>query len=266
MNAETYFTSEGVSNTMLGKMDNGGTPAHLQSYLSQPQEATRAMEIGSWFHEFLLLKETPQNLAIRPEGPAGNFTTKEGKAWRNEQLAAGKTPIKKEEHDSIFGMANSIMANRLLAFQVEHGVREEPLFAQFNLGGSCVRKGKLDLRGHKSPALFDFKSVTDASPKAFQKTLWNMGYFRQAAYYLDLAKDNSMEFTEFVFVAVEKTPPYAVGIYHLDHEAIGYGRKRYIELLQLYIACRDEGKWPAYSENPQTIGLPSYAVRELEAA
>jgi exodeoxyribonuclease VIII len=107
----------------------------------------------------------------------------------------------------------------------------------------------------------DFKSTDNASKDAFSKSIANYGYARQAAYYLDLAKDSGLPHTEFVFVAVEKEPPYAVGIYQLDQESIQWGRKKYTDLLSLYIKCRDENHWPGYSQEPQIISLPQWAMR-----
>jgi hypothetical protein len=262
LTADEYLAAAGVSNTMLGKIDQ--SPAHLQSYLHEPHEVTRAMEIGTFFHELTLLDNAPKNIAIRPPGPEGDFRKSEGKAWRKAQEAEGKTILTQDEYDSIYGMRDSIMRNPKLRYAIETGAREFSLFAPFNLGGSVMRKGRIDLVT-TAASLLDFKTTTDASLSAFSKTIANMGYHRQAAYYLDLAKENGLPHTEFVFVAVEKVKPYAVGIYYLDQESIGIGRKRYIELLQLFIECQSKNEWPAYSPEPQPISLPMWAMREQAA-
>ena len=104
----------------------------------------------------------------------------------------------------------------------------------------------------------DFKTTTDASYESFKRTIWNMGYYRQAAYYLDIAKTNGLPHTDFVFVAVEKAPPYAVALYHMEDAAIATGRREYERLLALYEECLEKNEWPAYPKEPQLMGLPHW--------
>ncbi len=254
LSAEEYFASPGVSNTMLGLLAQ--SPAHLQHYLSGDVETTKAMEIGTFFHDLILLNNAPRNIAIKPEGM--KFNTREGKAWRTGQEAEGKRILTQDEHDSIFGMRDAVMGHPKLKYAVESGFPEQSLFAPF---GTVTRKCRIDLVP-KGPALLDFKSTDDASPVAFGRKAANMGYYRQAAYYLDIAKENGLPHTSFVLVAVEKSPPYAVGIYYLTPDQIELGRKRYTDLLQRYIECRDANCWPGYSTEPQPLELPKW----LEAA
>jgi len=61
-----------------------------------------------------------------------------------------------------------------------------------------------------------------------------------------------------VFVAIEKTAPYAIGVYELDADAIARGASKRAHLLDLLATCRAKGRWPGYA--PQTIGLPRWAA------
>jgi hypothetical protein len=65
--------------------------------------------------------------------------------------------------------------------------------------------------------------------------------------------------SHFVFIAVEKTAPYAVGVYCLDAASIAVGRERNMKHLDLFEACHTSGKWPAYSSEIETISLPAWA-------
>lgn len=255
MSADEYFDAEGVSNSMLTVIHDG-TPAHLPVYLNQDREVTKAMEIGTFTHDLLLLQNAPQNIAVKPEGMKLN--TKEGIAWKAEQ--AGKTILSKAEYDSIYGMRDSVMRNPKIRYALETGFAEQPLFSPFSLGGTVMRKGRLDLLSDPNWAniIFDFKTTTDASPKAFARDIVNRGYHRQAAYYLDLAKENNMPHSEFIFVAVEKKPPYLVALYQVDLQGIQRGRKAYIDLLQIYIQCQTSGIWPGWGDEPQILTLPNW--------
>jgi hypothetical protein len=245
------------------------SPAHLKHYMESPEESTKAQEIGTFFHDLTLLADKPKDIAIKPKGMT--FVTREGKEWRAMQEARGYMILTQDEYDSIYGMFNAVMANKRLRYAVETGAREQSCFAPFgnaddaNIIGDVMRKCRMDLVT-TAASILDFKTTTDARKGPFSRTMFDYRYFRQAAYYLDIAKECGLPHTEFIFVACEKTKPHSVGVYHVDAETIQAGRKQYIELLKLFMRCRDANEWPALPEEPQTIGLPHWAHRDLEAA
>jgi hypothetical protein len=85
-------------------------------------------------------------------------------------------------------------------------------------------KGRVDIVAidqHGATTIADVKTTEDASIEAFSKTIAQYGYAQQAAYYMDL-----LGASHFVFIAVEKTAPYAVGVYCLDAASIAVGREK----------------------------------------
>ncbi len=64
----------------------------------------------------------------------------------------------------------------------------------------------------------------------------------------------------FVFIAVEKTPPYAVALYELDAEAVDLGRALARRDLARYANARDFGVWPGYPDAVQSLSLPKWAT------
>jgi len=120
-------------------------------------------------------------------------------------------------------------------------------------------KGRLDIvatDSHGATTIADIKTTEDASPEAFSKTIAQYGYAQQAAHYLDL-----LGATHFVFIAVEKTAPYAVGVYCLDPASVAMGRERNLRNLDLLESCQSSGHWPAYSSEIETISLPAWASK-----
>lgn len=142
----------------------------------------------------------------------------------------------------------------------------------------------------------DVKTTEDASPDGFAKSIANWRYHTQHPYYLDglreaIRQGNIAEADlpkgeaevsaywvdeatgelcrcrpdfwrgrpdKFVFLAVEKKAPYAVGVYLLDGESVALGRAEYRADLNLYADCRKSGEWPAYSDLVQTISIPQW--------
>ncbi len=257
--AETYQQAPGVSHSMVKNMRP--TPAHLQAYLAEKREPTPAMILGTLVHHAILEPDRPfPQLAVKPEGM--KFSTKEGKAWRDAQEQAGKLIITQADYDALVGIVLSVAAHPVCRQIFAQGEREVSLFKTFEHdAGACLRKCRIDFMPFGN-SLIDIKTTTDASPAAFAKTIHEMRYFTQAAYYLDLANDSGAAKECFLFVAVEKTPPYLVAVYNLDREAISKGRDENFAALLTYIQCSERNEWPGYPKQIANIGLPAWANRK----
>ena len=111
--------------------------------------------------------------------------------------------------------------------------------------------------------IVDLKSTEDASAAGFSRSCANYRYHVQAAYYLDIANAvMDRRFTAFVFIAVEKSPPYQVAVYHADYEMIMAGRMEYRRLVDLYHECRVFDHWPGLNDGRiEAISLPRLATR-----
>jgi len=74
----------------------------------------------------------------------------------------------------------------------------------------------------------------------------------------------------FIFIAQEKTKPYAFNLFEASPQFIAQGRYEYEMLLQLYKYCLDNNKWPGYQcFCPNRYGLlelslPKWAIKSLD--
>lgn len=107
--------------------------------------------------------------------------------------------------------------------------------------------------------LVDVKTTDDASPEGFAKSMANWRYDVQAPYYMDGVKlATGRDVKAFVFIAVEKKPPYAVGVYVLDSDSLALGRAQYQNDLRVYAECLANDNWPGYGDKIQTINMPAW--------
>lgn len=107
--------------------------------------------------------------------------------------------------------------------------------------------------------LVDLKTTDDASPEVFAKSMANWRYDVQDPFYTDGVKiATGRNVKAFVFIAVEKKPPYAVGVYVLDSASREIGRAMYQQDLKVYAECLANDNWPGYGDKIQTINMPAW--------
>ena len=98
--------------------------------------------------------------------------------------------------------------------------------------------------------IVDLKTAHDASPRGFGRKRRDMGYDLSAAFHLDTAcaalGEDPMDWV-YLWVVVEKEPPYAVGLFSASPDLLRHGRIRYRQALELVASCERRGVWTPYS-------------------
>ena len=69
----------------------------------------------------------------------------------------------------------------------------------------------------------------------------------------------------FVFLAVEKTEPFAFAVYELPPSIVEEGRAQIRKALPVYAECKATGNWPGYADGVQELKFPRWAYKEIEA-
>ena len=252
-----YHASPAISKSGLDKIAK--SPAHYRAAKEAPAETTDAMVIGSAFHDYILLPEIFQTAyTVLPEDFNGR--TKDGKSYLETIKASGQTILKAEWLKDIQGMAAAVAAHPKAAALLSGGHSEVSMFWQdANTGLDCRCRPD-----HINPAgiIVDLKSTLDASPAAFAKSCANLRYHVQDAFYSEGYYQAAGTWPRgFVFIAVEKTAPYAVACYTLDDVAKEKGRELYRQDLQTLHAAQANNRWTAYSQKIETLTLPAWAFK-----
>ena len=211
---QEYLAIPAVSSGGLKSMAK--SPAHYQAYMDQSSIQTSALNFGSAAHAMIL--QPDENLvAIMPDGI--DKRTKAGKEAYQTFLTVsqGKIVITYDEAVTINGMIQAIDQTIWAKNILKKGMAEQTyLWADKETGLEC--KCRFD-RIYET-LVVDYKTTADASFEGFQKQAIKYGYHLQAAHYLDgLPRDS-----QFVFIAQEKEPPYAVSVFNADGEFLEYGR------------------------------------------
>ena len=104
------------------------------------------------------------------------------------------------------------------------------------------------------------KTTQDGRARAFEKSVANYGYARQAAFYRDGFAKVGVPVEAFVFVAVEKSAPWLVSLFMLDDESMQRGEAMVREDLRTLAECLERDEWPGHPVEIQTISLPPWAA------
>lgn len=252
-----YHEQPAISKSGLDRINQ--SPAHYQSWLSEPRQETPALIFGSAAHCQVLEPESFWDRYI--ESPDGiDRRTSAGKlAWAAfEKTAAGKIPLKKDDVERLQKIATSINTHPSAAELLQDGIAEASCFAE--IWGVDVKCRPDWLRD--DGIVVDLKTTDDASPDAFSRSVAKYRYHVQAAFYSDILAIRGRPVSAFIFIAVEKTPPYAVSVFELDPSSLEAGRDAYQRNLDTYKRCVETGQWPAYSNAIETLSLPRWAFAE----
>lgn len=252
-----YHAHPAVSKSGLDKIAQ--SPAHYLAYLNGAERDTEAKIFGTAFHDFVLLPDTfAKQYTVLPDD--FNARTKDGKALAAQIKAAGQTPLKTGQMADIKGMAAAIAAHPRAAALLQGGQAEQSIFwTDGDTGIDCrCRPDYL----HPSGIIVDLKTTADAAPAEFARSVANYRYHVQDAFYSEGYYQATGKWPRgFVFIAVEKTAPYAVAVYSLDEEAKAYGRELWQRDLAALQNARQTEIWQAYNPEIQTLSLPAWAYR-----
>ena len=253
MSNADYHAHSAISKSGLDLIEK--SPAH---FFYAEREKTKEMVIGSAFHDLVLLPETFNELYIIKPAEM-NFSTKAGKEWKQQSEESGKEILTEEEFKQISAMKESVLAHHAAGRLLSSGKPETSIFWKDEIGVECrCRPDFININN----VIVDLKTTTDASPKGFAKSVANFRYHVQDTYYCHGYKHAFGELPRgFVFVAIEKKPPYAVGVYTLDDLAKAKGEMRFKENLLSYKQALAENAWHAFSQKIETLSLPNWAFK-----
>lgn len=188
-----------------------------------------------------------------------------------ERKNAGATVVAKDELARIAAIANCVRSHPDAASLLDGSRTETGMFLTRQFGDKFLRvKGKLDVDA-RGDVLADIKTVDRgyANPYDFGKSIRKWAYHQQAAHYIDtynalLRKFHKDEFEEpalkkrWVFIVVEKEPPYAVATMELDPGDIDYGRELNDERFKRVAECMDRDEWPCMPTERQSVKMPRF--------
>ncbi|HWK19787.1 MAG TPA: PD-(D/E)XK nuclease-like domain-containing protein [Microbacteriaceae bacterium] len=232
---------------------------------------SKKFDIGSAVHSKVL--GTGYDVAVIPDeilASNGAISTKEAKAFVDEARADGKIPLKRVDFEPIDAAAESVLAHPTArALFDQPGDAEVSVFAEIDGVPVRARFDFLPEQSERRRVAVDLKTARDASFREFERSIASLRYDVQRSWYL-AALDavtgpmpHGLE-PEFVYVAVEKEPPYLVGVHAITPQWAAIGDAASAKARRLYASCMEAGVWPGYPEEIQYHAPPTWLVIQAE--
>jgi len=251
----TYRSLQAVSRSTLTTLLSK-SPAHAKWELDHPKEQTPDMLLGQAVHCAVLEPDVfTTRFALRDL----DGRTTEGKTQAATIKANGQVPMSRVDWQSVMGMARAVLDHPVATTMMDAAKTE--LSLQWDDVGGIPCKARLD--AWAPGQVWDLKSTQDARPSAFARTIFQMGYGIQAAFYLRGAAACGLKATEFRMVVVERDPPHGVYVYRLEDAVLQASDILIDRALETWATCQKTGVYPSYSEAVTDIGLPSWAWKDL---
>jgi hypothetical protein len=213
---------------------------------------------GSALHCLLLTpEEFTKEFRVLPAGL--NRKTREGRALYDHIIHEGKPVISSVVYMRIEAMVGSILKHPLASDLLKEGSPEISTIWE-DEGMLC--KCRADYL--KPLVISDIKTCQDASYEAFQRAIIDHRYHVQGAYFLDGTKAVDGVEKDFILIAVEKEPPFAVAVYKLSSDYIELGREEYKKDLARYAYhIKNPEAWVGYDCRYQEMEAPRWAIKKF---
>ena len=266
MTNEQYHSSPGYSKSHLD--DIAGAPIdYWHARLNkdrEPEEPSRALVLGQAIHTAILEPDLfPTEYKILPDL---DLRTKNGRAERDAFVAAnpGSTIITIDERDTAIACQNAVRRHPVASLLFTDGRVEQSFFTIDQETGELI-KCRMDWWRESAGMVVDVKSTDDASEDGFGKSAAKFRYHLQPPWYQDVLRQEYGEAPPYwVFLAIEKKPPYKIGLYYPTAEDIQLGHAMARRDFKKILECKASGRWPDYATEVRPLKLPGWYKRKAD--
>lgn len=242
-------------------------PSKFQEAMDNERQPKKVWDFGHVAHRLVLGKGAeftvldPAVHGLKKDGTIADSpaATAGWKAAAAEARAHGRTPISLSDFAKAEMMAAKVQKHPRAGHLFRDGDAEVSLYHTDPETGVRLR-GRCDWF-EPNGDIDDYKTSTTANPDELQHKFYKLGYFMQAAWYIDLAVAvGASENPTFRFVVQEKEPPFELVVVRYGDDDIEEGRRRNREAIRLYADCAQRRDWPGYADDSEVvIHLPGYA-------
>lgn len=262
---DTYQKMEGLNASGMKTLFNF-TEEHYyeERFNGVEKKETDAQRFGFLLHAAVLEPEYFLNhYAVEPE--ADKRTSAGKNIYRDwiEKQKADALIINKKEYDQLMGILDKLSGHSTASRLLGTGLREVSMWWTDPIT-DILCKGRPDaITSHFD--IVDIKTCKDARPQSFFSQVDRLCYDLQAAHYIEgLKAIGKNRNPEFIWIAIEKEPPYALAVYPASIPIIDGGFKKARIAIAKYKKAKETGVWPGYNQDFTPLIPPEWYLRKLE--
>ena len=265
MTEKEYRKHPAISRSELFKISE--SPEKFKYYQEHPEEPTPALLFGQIFHAMALQPDKVwEQFAVCPNVDRRTKAGKEAFA-EFEAAAEGKTVVTLDMVEQATEMCEALNRNEFVV-KLLNGEKEKEFFWTDEMTGEeCKCRVDVLTEIGENLIITDIKTADNAETEAFIKAAIKYGYDFQSAMYSDGVKISTKREPLFVFIVIEKKPPYAINILQADKILIRRGYDLFREYIGIYHDCKQTGNWYGYLgkfNQINNLSLPAYLAKEVE--
>lgn len=264
MTNDAYHAGPGISKSHLDVIASQSPLHYWHKYrnpLREREAPTPALVLGTAIHSIalepdLFTQEYVVNPGIERRSNAGKA---EYAAFVAEN--EGKVILDDEQYQACLHIRDAIARHPVAPGLLTGGAAEQTFFAIDPETGELI-KCRYDYLQDSGYAAIDLKSTEDASPSGFARSAANFRYDLQPAWYFDV---NTILYGErprhWIFMALEKKPPYAIGLYFAKEEDIERAYTRARQDFLKIVEHKNTDRWPDWGHEVMPLDLPRWTSR-----
>jgi exodeoxyribonuclease VIII len=107
--------------------------------------------------------------------------------------------------------------------------------------------------------ILDLKTTKAGNERAFRNSVLDFCYHSQAAFYLTgMGEITGEPWTDFLWIAIESSPPYKIYLYEPDTKWLLEGHKLCSAAIDLYRECSSNKAYPSVVEEITILSAPAW--------
>ena len=256
-----YRAGGGLSSTLLRQFLAAPAKAHYMNS-DKPEKEESISDVfllGILCHAMVLEPHTVESrFGVMPKGLTRQTKAgKEAYAGLLEEVGPDGYVVKHDMMQHAIGVQESVLSHPRASRYFACGDAELSVFAK-DIITDLLLCCRCDWLCRYPQVIVDLKTCINASAEAFSRDAVKHGYHLQAIHYLEVCRLAGIEVDDFMFVAVEKEPPYLCQVFRLSEVLKSWAYEQWREGVNHYAICNSEGVWPGYSDDVVDIVLPRW--------
>lgn len=258
-----YKDAEGLNHSSLKNIFPPNTPLDFWWHKHHPRKPSESMDFGSAVHIAIFEHNRFDDaVTIAPEC---DRRTKAGKEEYNAfiESAAGKIILTLEQLDSCYYIIEACQGHPLLRdyLSMEGGKSEVSGFYSYR---DVNLKFRTDFMIPSHKIILDLKTTKAGHDRAFQRSVFDFCYHSQAAFYLlGMQEITGETWADFLWIALESSPPHKIYVYEPETSWLAHGMKLIDEGLDIYKECLKNNRYPGVAPEIRTLEIPRWLGEQL---